>query len=176
MSIPRVMNCCDTDDSVGSSASITDEATNGTDELHDPDRCSSCDGQGRPVSRKTVLLMLKPELLGQAMHGSYSFCSARDCPTVYFEDESGEQFTVNDLRMRVGLKVKGDPIPVCYCFGFDEKHIRDEIEGSGKTSIPRKVSRLIRGVLCESRNPSGMCCLGELNKTVNRLTETSQSR
>jgi len=122
--------------------------------------------------------MLKPELLERAMHGNYSFCSARDCSTVYFEVESGEQFTVNDLRIRVGLKVKGDPIPVCYCFGFDEKHIRDEIEQTGNTRVPEKVSRLIREGLCacDSRNPSGMCCLGELNKAANRLRETSQSR
>jgi len=172
------MNCCDIDDSVGSTASKTDEATNANDELHDIHRCSSCNGQGRPVSRKTVLLMLKPELLERAMHRSFSFCSARDCSIVYFEDKGSQQFTVDDLRIRVGLKVNGDPIPVCYCFGFDEKHIRDESEGSGKTSIPRKVSRLIREGLCAcaARNPSGMCCLGELNKTVNRLTETSQSR
>ena len=112
------------------------------------------------------------------MHGNYSFCSARDCSIVYFEDTGSQQFTVDDLRIRVGLKVKGDPIPVCYCFGFDEKHIRDEIEQTGNTSVPERVSRLIREGLCacDDRNPSGMCCLGELNKTVNRLTETSQRR
>ncbi len=173
MSILRVVNCCDTDDSVGSSASITDEATNGTDELHDPDRCSSCDGQGRPVSRKTVLLMLKPELLEQAMHGSYSFCSARDCSIVYFEDKGDHQFTIDDLRLRVGLKVNDDPIPLCYCFGFDESHIRDDISTKGKTTIPARISNLIREGLCacDSRNPSGMCCLGEVNKAAKKFLE-----
>ena len=122
--------------------------------------------------------MLKPELLEQAMHGNYSFCPERDCSIVYFEDKGGNQFTVDDLRIRVGLKVTEDPIPLCYCFGFDENHIRNEIERTGYTSIPEKVSKLIREGLCacEARNPSGMCCLGELNKTVNRLSETSQLR
>src|SRR6266481_5888817 len=148
------------------------------DEFHNTDRCSSCNGQGRPVSRKTVLLMLKPGLLERAMQGSYSFCSERDCSIVYFEDKGSQQFTVDDLRIRVGLKVNDDPIPLCYCFGFDEKHIRDEIEGSGNTSVPEKISRLIREGLCacDDRNPSGMCCLGEVNKAANRLRETSQSR
>ncbi len=121
------MNCCVTDDSVGSHDSKTDEATCMADKLHETDPCSSCKGQGRPVSRKAVLLMVKPELLERAMHGSYSFCSAHDCSIVYFEDKGSQQFTVDDLRIRVGLKVKGDPVPVCYCFGFDEKYIRDEI-------------------------------------------------
>jgi len=172
------MNCCVTDDSVGSHDSKTDEATCMADKLHETDPCSSCKGQGRPVSRKAVLLMVKPELLERAMHGSYSFCSAHDCSIVYFEDKGSQQFTVDDLRIRVGLKVKGDPVPVCYCFGFDEKYIRDEIEQTGNTSVPEKVSRLIREGLCacEARNPSGVCCLGELNKTANRLRETSQLR
>ena len=122
--------------------------------------------------------MLKPGLSEQAMQGNYSFCSDRDCSIVYFEDKGSQQFTVDDLRVRVGLKVKGDPIPVCYCFGFDENRIRDEFDRTGSTSIVEKVSRLIREGLCacEARNPSGVCCLGELNKTANRLRETSPSR
>jgi len=166
------MNCCVTDEGGEPTASKPDEATCTADELHDTDRCSSCSGQGRPVSRKTVLLMLKPELLERAMHGSYSFCSARDCSIVYFEDKGGHQFTVDDLRIRVGLKVTDDPIPLCYCFGFDDKHIRDEIEQTGSTSVPEKVSRLIREGLCacKDRNPSGLCCLGEVNKAAKHLT------
>jgi len=115
--------------------------------------------------------MVKPELLEQAMHGSYSFCPAPDCSIVYFQDSGSQHFTVDDLRIRVGLKVNRDPIPLCYCFGFDEKHFRDEIEQTGSTKIPEKVSRLIREGLCacEERNPAGVCCLGEVNKTAQRL-------
>jgi len=124
-----------------------------------------------------VLLMLKPELLEQAVTGTYSFCSARDCPVVYFEEHGSHQFTIDDLRVRVGLKAKEDPIPLCYCFGFDESHIRDEISRTGNSTIPEGISRLIREGLCacEARNPAGMCCLGEVNKTANRLRKTSQS-
>ena len=115
--------------------------------------------------------MVKPHLLELAMTESYSFCSARDCSVVYFEDKGSQQFTVADLRIRVGLKVNDDPIPLCYCFGFDEKHIRDEIERTGNTSMPDKVSGLIREGLCacEARNPAGVCCLGEVNKAATRL-------
>jgi hypothetical protein len=166
-----IMNCCITDDAgeaIGSEASQVDCTG---DELGETNRCRSCKGKGRPVSKKTVLLMLKPELLERAMHGSYSFCSARDCSIVYLEDKGGHQFTVDDLRVRVGLKVIEDPVPLCYCFGFDESHIRDEIERTGNTKIPGKISRLIREGLCscEARNPVGVCCLGEVNKTTTRL-------
>lgn len=165
------MNCRITDDTVGPTRSGANEAVCTGDELHENGRCGSCKSKGRPVSRKTVLLMLKPDLLERAMHGSYSFCSERDCSIVYFEDKGREHFTVADLRVRVGVKVKDDPIPLCYCFGFEEKHIRDEVERTGNTSIPNKVSGLIRESLCacEARNPAGVCCLGEVNKATKRL-------
>src|SRR5258708_6642297 len=168
----QVMDCCVTDESCGLSASKPDEANCTGKELHDTGRCSSCNGQGRPVSRKTVLLMLKPELLERAMHRSFSFCSARDCSIVYFEDKGSQQFTVDDLRVRVGLKVNGDPIPVCYCFGFDEKHIRDEIEQTGNAIVFENVSRLIREVLCvcDCRKPSELCYLGEVNKNAHGMS------
>ena len=146
------------------------------DEVTRPDvlpnnQCRRCAGQGRPVSRKTILLMLKPELLDQAMSGSYSFCAARDCPVVYFEDKGSNQFTVDDLRVRVGIKVKDDPIPLCYCFGFEQSDIRDEIARTGNTTIPERVSKLIREGLCacDARNPAGVCCLGEVNKAAKLL-------
>src|SRR2546423_15695264 len=130
-----MMSCCITDDRVGATRSEAEAVCTG-DELSETGRCGSCKSKSRPVFRKTVLLMLKPELLERAMRGSYGFCSARDCSTVYFEDESGEQFTVNDLRIRVGLKVKNDPIPLCYCFGFDESQLRGEIARTGSKIIP----------------------------------------
>jgi len=133
--------------------------------------CGRCKSQGKPVSRKTVLLMLKPELLAQAKSRSYTFCSLGDCPVVYFDDERNHQFTVEDLRTRVGLKVKEDPIPLCYCFGFAESEVRDEISQTGGTSIPERIARLIREGLCacDARNPAGVCCLGEVNRVTKRL-------
>ncbi len=148
-----------------------DEGICTADVLPETNHCGRCAGQGKRVSRKTILLMLQPNLLEQAISGSYSFCAARDCPVVYFEDAGSHQFTVHDLRIRVGLKVKDDPIPLCYCFGFEEGDIRDEIARTGSTTIPERVSRLIREGLCacDARNPAGVCCLGEVNKAVKLL-------
>lgn len=128
--------------------------------------CVKCQRQGRPVSRKTVLLMLKPDFLEQAMHGNYRFCSVADCPIVYFQEDGKQQFTIDDLRVRIGLKVTEDPVPLCYCFGFDESHIRDDLSRTGATTIPQRISQLIREGLCacDSRNPAGVCCLGEVNR------------
>ena len=165
------MNCC-VAGSAGETAhllpsEIVEEA------LRENHHCRTCGHKGKPVSRKTVLLMVKPEFLEQAIIGRYTFCLSRDCEIVYFQNDGNHQFTVADLRIRVGLKVKDDPIPLCYCFGFDESHMRDEIAQSGGTTIPGKISHLIGEGLCacESRNPSGMCCLGEVNRGVERLKQ-----
>jgi hypothetical protein len=121
--------------------------------------------------------MVKPHLLERAMSGSYTFCQSPDCPIVYFDDTCDRHFTVDDLRLRVGPKVKDDPIPLCYCFGFDESHVREEIAQTGHTSVPEQISKLIREGLCacDTRNPAGVCCLGEVNKAVKRIASLSHS-
>lgn len=77
-------------------------------------------------------------------------------------------FSTEDLRVEVGSKGTGEFTPLCYCFGFDQSHIREEISRTGKTTIPERISDLIREGLCacEARNPSGMCCLGEVKKAA----------
>jgi len=156
-----ISDCCTKEESIcdGNSNNVSAES------------CQCCGNQGAPVSRKTVLLMLKPHLLEEASTGLYRFCGAHECPTVYFGENGGHVFTTNDLRVVVGLKAKTDPIAVCYCFGFDEHHLRIEIAQRGDTTIPETISGLIREGLCacDSRNPSGNCCLGEVNRTVRRL-------
>jgi Zinc binding domain len=153
------MNCC-----VESNASPVQVSPT------DPRRgCLSCDGQSRPVSLRTMLLMLKPELFDQVEESQYRFCASPHCPAVYFSKE--RFFSTSDLRVRVGLKEKDGPIPLCYCFGFSEQSVREEIGAKGHTTIPQRITGLIkeRMCACEERNPSGACCLGEVAKAVKRL-------
>jgi hypothetical protein len=134
--------------------------------------CRSCDAAGRPVTRKTVLLMLKPELLDRAGEADYRFCPDPECRVIYFTLGDEVTFVTDDLRVRVGLKQRVDPIPLCYCFGFTEADAREEILASGTSSIPQRITELIKQKMCAcpARNPSGACCLGEVNRTIKRLT------
>ena len=131
--------------------------------------CSSCNGQSRPVTLRTMLLMLKPEIFDQVGESQYRFCASPDCSVVYFSRE--RSFTTGDLRVRVGLKEKDGPIPLCYCFGFSEQAVREEIAAKGHSLIPQRITALIkeRMCACEERNPSGACCLGEVTQAVKRL-------
>jgi hypothetical protein len=121
-----------------------------------------------------MLLMLKPEFFDQVGENQYRFCASPECPVVYFS--RARSFSIGDLRVRVGLKEKDGPIPLCYCFGFSEEAAREEIQSKGHTAIPQRIAELIRERMCacELRNPSGACCLGEVTQAVKRLMKEAK--
>jgi hypothetical protein len=100
---------------------------------------------------------------------AYYFCDDPGCDVVYFPaDPSAPLFRRNDLWVRVGLKEKHDPIPVCYCFGFTRQDIANEIRGNGQPTIPDKIREEVKAgrCACEVKNPSGKCCLGNVTKVI----------
>lgn len=134
-------------------------------------KCPNCTGVTRSVTKKTMLLMLKPELFERVSEVQYHFCASPDCRVVYFPEGQGTIFYTEDLRLRVGTKEKDDPKPLCYCFGFDEADLRNEIAATWQTSIPNLIAELLKADICacEARNPSGACCLGDITKAIKRL-------
>lgn len=132
--------------------------------------CHGCGETGRPVSRQTVFHHVKSEKFSSVGEKEYKFCSSPECAVVYYA-ASGQTFTAGEVREPVTSKTIGDERPLCYCFGFTEGVLREEIARTGKSSVSEQVSRFIKEKLCkcEIRNPSGVCCLGEINKTVKRL-------
>lgn len=169
------MDCCvETPKETSAIAeALSSDPVNAPEALDDPrHKCVSCSGASRAVTRKTMLLMLKPEQFDRIDDSEYRFCSDRDCRVVYFPENGGTTFTTSDLRIRVGLKERTDPIPLCYCFGFDEKDAREQIARTGSSTIPQRIATLIKQKMCAcpERNPSGACCLGEVNQTIKRLT------
>lgn len=173
-----MMDCCSNtalvvDTGVDVSEASASDPENAPAPQDDPRRkCRSCGGASRPVTRKTVLLMLKPELLDLVGETKYRFCSDPECRVVYFTENSSQNFVTDDLRVRVGLKETGGDIPLCYCFGFNEADAREEIRRTRRSSIPQRIAALIKQGMCAcpSKNPSGACCLGEVNKVIKRLT------
>src|SRR5688572_18462354 len=170
------MNCCSTDEQELTPQHVAEalaaDPVNAPAPQDDPLlACGSCKGASRPVTRKTVLLMLKSELLDRVGQNDYRFCSDPNCPIVYFTENGGPAFETSDLRVRVGVKEKVDPIPLCYCFGFDEADARAEISQTGSSIIPQRIAALIKQKMCAcpARNPSGACCLGDVNKAIKRL-------
>lgn len=141
------------------------EAQNGAQEI-----CPECGVAGKPVETVTLKHMVQPQFLDDVNGGGFRFCRSAECDVVYFHPD-GRQLGKADLRVRVGLKETGDAAPICYCFGFTEGMAREEIESTGKCSIPDRISAEMKHELCacEVRNPQGSCCLGNVKAVVKRL-------
>lgn len=170
------MDCCITETGADEPLNETDVKSGNDQKAPGPvadthETCRSCKTSCRPVSRKTMMLMLKQDRFELIGASQYHFCAAVDCRIVYFTESNGSTFGTDDVRLRVGPKYGLGPIPLCYCFGFDEIHARAEIATTGQCTIPQRIYALIKEGMCEcpARNPSGVCCLGDVNKAVQTL-------
>lgn len=115
----------------------------------------------------TIRAMLDPDLAREMLASERRFCRTPACDVVYYA-ASGRPVRKRDVRVRVGLKEKEDPIPLCYCFGFDRSNVEREIAQTGGCTIPERIAAEISAghCACEIKNPSGACCLGEVRVAV----------
>lgn len=103
------------------------------------------------------------------------FCATASCPVVYFGRSPDSRFTRDDLTVRVGIKETEDPIPVCYCFDHTRASVREELDRTGTSTVVERIRAGIQAgnCRCESKNPSGHCCLGEVTRVVKLETEAA---
>ena len=116
------MNCC-TSETTALQEDIADKP-----EIETRTKCSDCAGVSRFVTKKTMFLMLKPELFERTGEGQYFFCADTECPTVYFLQEQETTFSKEDLRVRVGVKEKEAPRPLCYCYGTPQSQDKNSVK------------------------------------------------
>ncbi len=133
-----------------------------------PPTCPMNGQSTRPVGRKTVESLVKPEAKATLTPQPYYFCNAPDCDTVYVSALGDHLITKDMLTVRVGIKETDDPIPLCYCFGYDRKAVRDDIRRTGDTDIQAIITERVKAgeCRCEEANPGGGCCLGAVAKAI----------
>jgi len=133
--------------------------------------CRSCGIKGKAVATLTVK-QLVTDHTSVAADKSYSFCRTPSCDVVYFAP--GCVFRKPGIKVRVGLKEKADPAPLCYCFGYTREDIRRDVEQSSASDIPQRIKSEIQAgfCACEIKNPSGTCCLGDITRTIQEFQET----
>ncbi|MBI2166942.1 MAG: copper chaperone Copz family protein [Candidatus Omnitrophica bacterium] len=142
--------------------------------------CPECGKPGKPVQWMTLENLLNEP--SKIAGGPYRFCATADCPVVYFRGqvlaEEGEgpdpcPFHKDDLKVRVGIKEKEDPVPLCYCFGWDRLKIWGEIKRTGKSTAVESITKKVKAgeCFCERSNPQGTCCLGNISKAVKEAVE-----
>ena len=128
----------------------------------------------RPVARWTVLNHVVPPEVPETAFG---FCDVPNCEVVYVGSD-GTLFTKAALRTRVGLKERTDPIPICYCFSFTERQIAGDVRAHGHSTIRDYIQEQVRAgrCACETTNPSGRCCLGDVAGVIARSSDSRRMR
>lgn len=131
--------------------------------------CPLCGKKGSSVKPVTIKSLLREEKLKEIkIFEDFFFCGNPHCHVVYFRNGGNPVILKNDLKVRVGIKEKDDPIPVCYCFGWTRDKIWKEIQEKGKSSAVEEIlARCKAGEsACEINNPSGRCCLPHVKKVI----------
>src|SRR6266516_5025574 len=103
------------------------------------EKCPQCGAVGKAVSTLTLKQMVKPEFLSLVEKPGFRFCRTATCGVVYFHPD-GDRLEKKDVRVRVGLQETEDPVPICYCFGFTEAMVRNEVETTGACTIAGRIS------------------------------------
>ena len=96
-------------------------------------------------------------------------CRDPECEVVYY-GSAGTVLRAADLNVQPGFK-KGTDGLVCYCFLHREADIARELAERGTTGVFDSIKGEVQAgnCACEVRNPSGKCCLGEVQETIRRL-------
>lgn len=134
--------------------------------------CPACGTEGKPVKPVTLRALLQPHLRAEVRDEVYRFCASPDCALVYFSADGAQTFARADLTVRVGVKERSGPHPLCYCFGHSAESIRNEWVETGKSTVLESIKAEVKAGTChcEVTNPGGGCCFGDITKEVKALT------
>jgi len=90
----------------------------------------------------------------------YAFCSNRDCITGYF--------SASDIIPKSGLRAFQPNLDamLCHCFDISESVYRAALANGSAEAMKAFVVQQTKDGLCacESRNPSGRCCLASFRQ------------
>jgi hypothetical protein len=137
----------------------------------------SCPVSNTPTIHVGMATVRQHVLQAQLPETTFGFCEAPSCPVVYMGAD-GTLIGKTQLRTRVGVKETEEPIPVCYCFQFTAAQIADDLRERGKSTIRDYIQEQVRAgrCRCETTNPSGRCCLGNVGRVLGSVAERAPSR
>lgn len=132
--------------------------------------CPDCGVVGKAVRARTVAVHARE---GHQPNGCvYRFCETPDCEIVYYGAPGVAPYRKEDLATRVGVKETDDPIPVCYCFSFTEREVIEDAIAHRRSTIRDYIKQKVRDgeCACETKNPSGRCCLGNVGRAIKKAS------
>ena len=106
------------------------------------------------ISPVTIKHHIKAPWLWAEKRQGYYFCSDPDCEVVYFgQDDS--VIEKSSVRTEIGAKEKSMDGLICYCYGISRSEAQNNPLSRQFVIEETKHQRCA----CETRNPSGKCCL-----------------
>jgi hypothetical protein len=128
--------------------------------------CPTCGREGHRVSEATTAAILASEDARERTRTNPRYCETPSCNVLYYGEDGG--FASKDEAVtRVGIKETAEPIPVCYCFGITRAHLVRELRAGSSALLDPIVSEVRAGrCACETKNPSGKCCLAEMRGLI----------
>lgn len=122
--------------------------------------CPECGQNCFPVSRQTMLHQIQFPENQNIVENDYTFCTNRDCSVGYFSPFH--------VILKTGLRAfqSNRSTMLCHCFDIDESAYRTALDDGRAELIKAFVVQQTKEKLCacESRNPSGRCCLVNFRK------------
>jgi len=106
------------------------------------------------VPVKTLLHHLREPWKYYLKEQAYYFCDAVDCDVAYFS-EDGLIIKKTELRTPLITTDVSEDKVICYCFGVT---LQEAKENPGIKAFVMQHTKL-GNCACETRNPSGRCCL-----------------
>ena len=147
--------------------------------------CPSCGNPTKRVSTVTIQSLLKPPFASEIIGDDHldcesagckqinenigwRYCDSKSCDVVYSSEKDGKSFTTSQLKVEVGVKESTGERPLCYCFGHSVSSIHRELQLSGNSVALDDIRAKMKteGCSCETKNPSGTCCLGNVAKGI----------
>ncbi len=129
-----------------------------TKKVHDT--CPECEKECFPVSRQTMLHQLQFPNNQSLPEGDYLFCANQHCTVGYFSISA----VIPKSQLRA---FQSDRKPMlCHCFDISGPVYRAALADGTAKAIKAFVVEQTKAALCacESRNPSGRCCLADFRQ------------
>jgi hypothetical protein len=142
-----------------SCCSVTPQDTGGSS-------CPANGFEGKRVDRATVAALAKGRVPPKQ---EFRLCRDAECEVVYY-GSAGTVLTLSDVSVQPGFKSSSDGL-VCYCFLHRKADIARQLAETGETDVFQSIKDEVQAgnCACEVRNPTGKCCLGEVQETIRSL-------
>ncbi|OEG00237.1 hypothetical protein BHF71_05465 [Vulcanibacillus modesticaldus] len=134
--------------------------------------CPVCKTEGEKVNKTTVVSLVKDEIAESITESKYWLCKNSDCEVVYYNSDTNQTFTHDQIKVPVWFKTYATPIYACYCKEVTKDAIFEAVLEKGANTLEdiQQTTGANTGNDCLKKNPRGKCCSG----TVKQMLEEAK--